>query len=293
MRTRNESEIFNLINTFAQKDNRIRVVILNGSRANPLIAKDIFQDYDINCYVTEVEPYMVEEDVVPFFGETMVFEQPNLGPWPPDDVDGSYHNYNMQFLDGNRIDLTFNHIDRLEEDMKESLSIVLIDKDNLCTSMPSSNDSNYHISEPSMKAFKGCCDAFYFAIGSHIPKTIWRKNITLLKFYIEGWLREPLQLMLSWEIGLKTGFDKSIGKKGIYMGKYLEPEKWDTYLKTYVASDLDQIWESIFVFHEIFTQSAEYVAEKYNFEYSKKTACDVESFLKHIRNLPEDAHQIY
>ncbi len=58
-----------------------------GSRANPHIQRDIFQDYDIACYVTHVQPYLEEEKVVSFFGETMIVEQPNLGPWPLDDAD--------------------------------------------------------------------------------------------------------------------------------------------------------------------------------------------------------------
>jgi aminoglycoside 6-adenylyltransferase len=44
---RNESKIFQLILDIAQRDERIRAVILNGSRANPNAKKDIFQDYDI------------------------------------------------------------------------------------------------------------------------------------------------------------------------------------------------------------------------------------------------------
>lgn len=293
MKTRSEAEMLSLITKFVENDKRIRVAILNGSRANPNIKKDIFQDYDISCYVTDVQPYIIENDVVTYFGETMVYEQPNLGPWPPDDADGSYHNYNMQFLDGNRLDLTFNHISRLEEDLLESLSVVLVDKDGLCTDIDPASDVNYHLSKPTYEQFKGCCDAFYFAVGSHIPKNIWRRKLTLLKFYIEGWLREPIHLMLSWEIGLKTGFDKSIGKKGIYIENYIEADTWEKYLETYVASDFDEIWDSLFKFVDIFDKSAEFVAEKYGFEYRKKTSNDVVAFLEHVRNLSEDAKTIY
>lgn len=293
MITRTEKEIFDLIRKFAEADNRIRVVILNGSRANPNIQKDIFQDYDIACFVTDVEPYLIENDIVPHFGETIIVEQPNLGPWPPDDADGSYHNYNMQLLDGNRIDLTFFCIEKLVEQCKDSLSKVLIDKDKLCLNLPSASESSYFISEPSNVKFKGCCDAFFFAIGSHIPKTIWRKQLPLLKSYLEGWLREPVQLMLSWEIGIKTGFSKSIGAKGKYLERFLEPEKWEKYLRTYVDSDYENIWDSIFLFYEIFVESATIVAKEYNFIFPEENASKVLSFLKHVRDLSDKAESIY
>ncbi len=293
MKTRTEKEILDLIHKFVENDSRIRVVILNGSRANPNIHKDLFQDYDIACYVTDVEPYKIENDIVPYFGETIVFEQPNFGPWPPHDADGSYHSYNMQFLDGNRIDLSFIRIEKLDEKRKDSLSIVIFDKDNLCTKLPPASEKSYFISEPTREQFKGCCDAFFFAIGSHIPKTIWRKQLPLLKFYIEGWLREPIHLMLTWEVGLKTGFAKSIGSKAKYLQKFLESEKWEQYLKTYVDSDYENIWNSIFLFHDIFMRSASFVAREYNFILPVENASKVLSFLNHVMNLSDNAESIY
>ena len=293
LKTRTDKEIFDLINKFVDADDRIRVVIMNGSRANPNIQKDIFQDYDIACFVTDVDPYLIENDIVPFFGETIITEQPNFGPWPPDDADGSYHNYNMQFLDGNRIDLTFFSMEKLEEQCKDSLSVVLIDKDNLCSDLPLSSEKSYFISEPTAVQFNGCCDAFFFAVGSHIPKTIWREHLPLLKSYIEGWLRMPVQLMLSWEIGIKTGFDKSIGSNGKYLENLLEPEKWNQYSQTYVGSSYEDIWDSIFLFYELFTQSAAFVANEYDFIYPEENASKVLSFLNHVRQLSNNADSIY
>lgn len=293
MRTRTEKEMFDLISGFVEADDRIRVAILNGSRANPNVKKDIFQDYDIACFVTEVESYFIEANVVPFFGETIIVEQPNLGPWPPDDADGSYHNYNMQFLDGNRIDLSFYCIEKLTEHLNDSLSKVLIDKDKLCSHIPPSNESSYYIHEPTEAKYIGCCNAFFFAIGSHIPKTIWRKQLPLVKYYTEGWLRVPVRLMLAWEIGIRTGFDKSVGSGGKYLEEYLEPEKWEKYLSTYAGSDYDKIWDSIVAFYEVFVESAIYVAEKYDFKFPEDTANKVLTFVEHVRELPNDAASIY
>lgn len=293
MKTKTEKEMFTLIMDYANSDPKIRAVLLNGSRANPNSKKDIFQDYDVACYVTNVEPFKNENDVVSYFGEMMIVEQPNIGPWPPHDADGSYHNYNMQLLDGNRIDLSFFHIDTLKNRTKDSLTLVLLDKDNLCGHLPPPDEKSYFISPPTKDLYTGCCTAFYFALGSHIPKTIWRKSLPLLKFYIEGWLREPVLMMLSWEIGIKTGFDKSIGSKGKFIQQFLEPEKWEEYLKTYAGSDYDDLWDSLFVFHEFFKQSAEFVAFEYNFDFPVETSLKVCSFLNHVRNLSENAKRIY
>lgn len=278
---------------FAGSDAKIRVVILNGSRANPDAEKDIFQDYDVSCYVTDIEPFGNENDIVFRFGEMMVVEQPNTGPWPPAEADGSCHNYNIQLLDGNRLDLSFFHIDTLKNHVNDSLTLVLLDKDGLCKHLPPPSEKSYFISPPTKDLYSGCCNAFYFALGSHIPKTIWRKKLPLLKFYIEGWLREPVVMMLSWEIGIKTGFEKSIGSKGKYIQRFLEPEKWEAYVGTYAGSDYDDLWDSLFVFHDFFKQTAGFVAREYNFDFPAEKNSKVLSFLNHVRNLPENAKSIY
>ncbi|MBN2442336.1 MAG: aminoglycoside 6-adenylyltransferase [Spirochaetales bacterium] len=49
-----------------------------------------------------------------------------------------------------------------------------IDKDNICPPLPPPNESSYFITLPSIKHYHGCCTGFFFALGSHIPKTIRR-----------------------------------------------------------------------------------------------------------------------
>ena len=44
---RSEQEMLELIVNTARHDDRIRAVIMNGSRANPNAPRDFFQDFDI------------------------------------------------------------------------------------------------------------------------------------------------------------------------------------------------------------------------------------------------------
>ncbi|MDP7144549.1 MAG: aminoglycoside 6-adenylyltransferase [Pseudomonadales bacterium] len=293
MKTRTEKEMLALIIGFANVDDRVRTVLMNGSRANPNVVKDPFQDYDVANFVTDVEPFRDEAYVLPHFGEAIVVEQPLIGPWPPADADGSYHNYNMQLVDGNRIDLSFFHVDTLNDRLTDSLTEVLLDKDGVIPSLPPANESSYFITEPTRQLYDGCCTGFFFALGSHIPKTIWRKNLPLLKFHTEAWLRESVVMMLGWEIGIRTGWEKSLGSKGKYLERHLAPDVWNEYKSTYVDSDYDRLWESLFLFYRIFKKSAEFVAERRGFYFPQEKAANVLAFLEHVRTLPADARRIY
>ena len=66
---RSEQEMMDLILGTAQEDERIRAVILNGSRTNPNVRRDIFQDYDVVYVVTEMGPFVHNLEWIRCFGE--------------------------------------------------------------------------------------------------------------------------------------------------------------------------------------------------------------------------------
>ena len=293
MRTRSAEEMMQLILGFANGEERIRAVLLNGSRANPNAASDPFQDFDVMCLVTDVEPFKDPDVVVPAFGETLVVEQPLIGPWPPDDADGSFHNYNIQLLDGNRVDISFHHVDTLEERLSDSLTRVLIDKDSRIPPLPPPSTQSYYITKPTKELYEGCCTGFLFALGSHIPKRIWRAQLPALKSMVECWLRTSTVMMLEWEIGVHSGWEQSSGSNGKYLARLLPPGRWTEYERTFVGSDYDEIWDSLFRFLAVFSGSAKVVADKFGFRFPAETAAKTEAFLKQVRSLPPDATTIY
>jgi aminoglycoside 6-adenylyltransferase len=126
--TRSESEMFDLILSFAQKDENIRVVLLNGSRANPNATRDPFQDFDVLCLVSDVTPCWDNPRIPAFFGEMMILQTPeDMGDTAPDG-DGHF-TYLMQFTDGNRIDLSFYPLEKMAHVLQDSLTVILLDKD--------------------------------------------------------------------------------------------------------------------------------------------------------------------
>ena len=75
---RSESEIYDLILKIAKDDERIRAVFMVGSRTNPNVIKDIFQDYDIVFYVTETKPFLENKNWISNFGDIAIFQEPDL-----------------------------------------------------------------------------------------------------------------------------------------------------------------------------------------------------------------------
>ena len=111
---RTEKEMMDLIMGVAKGDERVRAVIMNGSRANPNAPKDIFQDFDVVYVVSDVAPFRRNIEWISQFGEIMIMQQPEDMVDPPPSENGGYA-YLMQFADGNRIDLSLAPISMLDE----------------------------------------------------------------------------------------------------------------------------------------------------------------------------------
>ena len=287
---RTEQEMLDLLLDFAKKEENIRVVLMNGSRVNPNVKRDVFQDFDIVYLVREVEPYIRNKSVVDYFGDLMILQTPDDMDDPPPEGDGHYA-YLMQFMDGNRIDLSFHAIDRLDELLDDSLTVVLLDKDHSVKELPPPSDSSYLPKEPTEKRFQDCCNEFWW-VSPYVAKGLWRGELTYAKCMLDVVIRDELMKMLTWYFGRKTGFKKSPGKMGKYIKSDVEPEIWMELEKTYSDSKFNNIWDSLFVMGKLFRRLANDVAAVYGFKYPAQDDQKVTEYLWRIRNLPQDATEI-
>lgn len=286
---RTEQEMLDLILNFAKNDESIRAVILNGSRANPNAPKDIFQDFDIACLVKDVNPYRRNANIPPYFGEILILQEPeNMGEPSPKDA-GSYA-YLMQFMDGNRIDLSFHAPEKWKFVTGDSQSIVLLDKDNALGELPPASDVDYWARKPTNKQFQDCCNEFWW-MNPYVAKGLWRSEFTYAKWMMEV-VQEQLMDMLVWYFGIKTDFKKAPGKQGKYIREYVEPEIWAELKKTYSDANVENNWESLFTADSLFRRVAKVVAEQFGFLYPQEDDDNVSRFIRKIKNLPRDAKEI-
>jgi aminoglycoside 6-adenylyltransferase len=288
---RSDEEMLELILDVAKKDDSIRAVTMNGSRVNPNAKKDPFQDFDIVYLVRDVEPYKRNKAFISQFGEMMILQTPEDMVDPPAEDDGHY-SYLMQFLDGNRIDLSFFSLEKISSCIEDSLTIVLLDKDHLIPELPPPSDRDYLPKPPTAKLFEDCCNEFWW-VSVYVAKGLWRDELTYSKQTLDLYVREQLMKMLVWYFGVQTDFQKSPGKMGKYFKEGLEPEIWAQLEKTYADAQPEHIWDSLIVMGNLFRHAAQYVAKYFGFLYPEQDDKNVTAFLHHVRKLPRDARTIY
>ena len=289
--TRTEQEMMDLILDRAKTDDLIRAVVLNGSRANPKISKDIFQDFDIVYLVTDLVPFINDHSWIKVFGEVMILQMPKNSALIPEPDDGTF-TYLMQFMDGNRIDLSLVPITMKDEVLKsDGQRKLLVDKDHIYKDFPDSSDIEYIVKPPTGKQFDDCCNEFWW-MCPYVAKGIWREELPYAMGMYE-YTRGMLFQMVKWSIGISTNYSISVGKQGKYFKKYLKPKIWERLVRTYSRGEYDDLWESLFEACAVFTELASEVAKYFGFNYPSDEYKKVEKYLKHIKDLPKDAKSIY
>ncbi len=290
---RSEQEMLDLILETARCDERIRAVIMNGSRTNPTARRDPFQDFDIVYIVTDVEPFKLNYEWIQRFGERIILQMPE--DMQNSQLDNSGHFvYLMQFMDGNRIDLGLFTLSQWKEHGKDqdSLSLLLLDKDGMIEPFPPANDNDYLPKSPTAKVFSDCCNEFWW-VSTYVAKGLWRQEILYAKCMLDEVVREQLMKMLTWHIGMKTDFKINPGKLGKYFQKYLELELWELLLKTHTDASYANTWDSLFMMCDLFRRVAVPIAEHFGFDYPFDDDKRVSAHLEHVRILPRDAKEIY
>jgi aminoglycoside 6-adenylyltransferase len=106
-------------------------------------------------------------------------------------------------------------------------------------------------------------------------------------------VRPWLILLLEWKIGFTTNFTVSIGKSGKYMYRWLNEDEWNTFLKTYPAGDVKEIWDAVFIMCDLFNDIAKEVSSIMNVKYNEVESNNSLMYLKDVYILPKNAEKIY
>ncbi|MDX8047214.1 aminoglycoside 6-adenylyltransferase [Gracilibacillus sp. S3-1-1] len=289
---RDEQVMMELILHFAKEDPRIRAVYMNGSRTNPHVPKDIFQDYDIVYVVTEVSPFIKDKSWISYFGDLIMMQEPDRNDFANNSEIAMSYGFLMLFTDGNRIDLRLQTNERmLEEYGKDKLTLPLMDKENILPAIASPTDMDYHVQMPTKAEYDSYTNNFWWCL-QNVAKGIWRDELPYAKLMFEHTTRVSLDKMVEWWIGIKYDYQISTGKMGKYFQKYLPPSYWEMYKSTYSDSDYTNMWESIFVTCELFRILAKEVAAHFHFSYPIEDDQNMTTYLQDVRRLPSNATSI-
>ena len=281
---RTEQEILDTIIKLANKDERIRAVYLFGSRANPDIRQDIYQDYDISFTVTETESFQSNKNWLNTLGDItflvegernalIFFESKDMSVLSRRCV------FNVFFDDSICMDLAIEIKEETEKNFsKYKPNKILIDKDNLLSQINIIEEIYIGI-KPNENMYQACCSNFWWFLLYPI-KGIARNKIPFAMVSFNTFTRTLLNKMIEWYIGVQTNFSISIGKRERDYEKYLSEDIHNLYVKTYIEKNY---WDIVLTTCNLFNKLAMVVGKHFNFKYNQKEEDCITKYLHSIK----------
>lgn len=122
---RTETEMMDLILHTAKTDDRVLAAYLKGSRTNPHVPKDRYQDFDIMYVVRETQSFISDPSWMDGFGK-IILKQEQDDDFGYGDRFGIRSHYELSyswlllFEDGNRIDIGVETVEAMEKARTET-----------------------------------------------------------------------------------------------------------------------------------------------------------------------------
>jgi aminoglycoside 6-adenylyltransferase len=96
-------------------------------------------------------------------------------------------------------------------------------------------------------------------------------------------VRNVFLKMTEWLIGVENNFSVSFGKSGKYMKNYVSPELYEKILLTYPDHKAENIWRSLFLMTELFSEFANKISQSLHFSYNKIEEDNVREYLEQLQ----------
>ena len=265
---RTDTEMMNLILQIADTL-EVEAIALSGSRTNPQVPKDEFQDYDVVYIVENLNDLLSDLSWLDQFGMRLI-EQHN--------VLGHRRLYLMLFEDGNRIDLTLCPKESIQEwvDSEAVFKVLKDDKGLFDSYIPS--PKRYWTAPPTEEEFAASCNEFWW-VSAYVVKAIRRNQLIYAIDHLYGICQQELLKVLSWQVTSERG-SVDIGKNYKYLFKYLSDEQEKEFSALLDLSSLEKNSQSLFATMNFFHREASVLAQKMWFTYDQKEAKKMIAYAK-------------
>jgi len=277
---RTEEEMMKLILDVAIKDDRIRAVTMEGSRASKNATHDQYCDFDICYVVNDIRQFTKDNKWIEIFGEILIVQCPMDWYSSPYDYEGHENfAYLIQFKDGNRIDLTL--IDRCNIEKERDYCeprIILLNKDNFEELKPVTDESVFYIPKPSGMEYYNTCNEFRW-LSVYISKGLCREELYYAKYAYDVLMMEMFIKMLNWKIGVDNDFNVTTGDHSKYLKRFLSNEEMERFHGVFPDGTYEDIWDKLYVIYDYFAELAQYVGEVLGYSFDAKETEEVRRFL--------------
>ncbi|KKI90169.1 hypothetical protein WQ54_23105 [Bacillus sp. SA1-12] len=291
MNVKKEEIMFRELTDWANSKEVIRTIILTSSRANPNAYKDVFTDFDIELFVSDLQPFLTSDRWLDNFG-TMI----TTIPLRPVENDGWITRL-VLFEDGTKIDFQIYTSESLKElSNNQQLPVkydngykVLLDKDNLTKDIKSPSYTAFVTTKPTEEEFCELINDFWWDT-TYVAKSLWRDELYFVKFMLDNVIRfNYLQKVIEWYIGVQNDWNVNPNKCGRWFKRYLDKETWQELESTYAGANIEDNWNALFRTADLFNRLSVKIGKDLGYDYPIELENKIREYLLKTRNLDKNA----
>lgn len=238
------TEVMQKLCAFFEANDDLSVFGMNGSKINVNIPDDIFKDYDVVFFTTDVKKYSNDSSFLELFGTILIKTEPETEPNHPEEMlKEKEYIYLVQYESGLRIDFQFRDISLLTSYLKEdSLTEIIADKEGRISTTILPSDSDYWLRKPTSESVLISITEFWWLIPNILKATL-RDQLLLAEFYLDLTRKELFQL-IAWSIANEEGWDKNYGKELTLLLTYLSSEEKLRVMSLFNTGSVEQIYQA-------------------------------------------------
>jgi aminoglycoside 6-adenylyltransferase len=276
---RTEAEVLSQILAWAETDDAVRAAVLTSSRATTGRETDFLSDYDIELYVSDIEPFRKGDEWLEPFGSVMV-------RWPlrpGSTFDEKWLTRLVLFSDGVRIDFQITSQRTIAPNAYDNGYQVLIDKDGLTRGLQEPTFAEFLVEKPSAETYETLVHEFWWD-ATYVPKYLWRDELPFAAQMLNQSLRaESLRTMVEWFIGVQHDWSVNTGLGGRWFKRYLDERTWSEYTSTFAVGETEAHWEAFSNTVALFRRLATFVGERLGYAYPHRLDREVSEHFARIR----------
>ncbi len=258
-------ELLEKIVVWANAEDAIRAMIIEGSRARHDQTVDRFSDYDLNLYVTDVAHYTSNDVWIEQISSVWAMEKEA-------DPDGIASRL-VLFQGGYDIDFKLVPVSMLHEFVRQQTLPddyhrgykVVLDKDGLASRLPRPSYKAVPKKKPSEEEFLYAVNVFWFELF-HLVKYLHRNELWCVKGRDAGIKRRLLQ-MIEWNAQAQHHWDYDTWIVGKYMQLWAEPEIWQAFGEIFARFDKEDSWRAACALMPLYRRLAGETARQLSYSY--------------------------
>ena len=272
----------NLI-SWSEKNEKIRGLILSGSRVAKDNKVDFLSDFDITVVVNDID-FIKNDDWLNELQEYWVCIHDGfdlLGYEIPTRLVIFHDNLKVDFSFLKEPFLDKMSSSRLFPDGFNSGYKILLDKDSTLNNLPAPTFKAFVLNKPSEADFNRNVNEFWFEVY-HVAKYLTRNDLWVAKF--RDWSAKQFLLqMLQWHQGSKNNWDFSPKPDGKEMMNWLDTKILERINECFGGFEKESSWTVIENTTRLYRDVARQVSQTLNYHYNQRLDTNISEFIDKMK----------